>query len=73
MIGAERAPARSSCSCYFGNLADPAITQVLQWIARSLDKLDMYVSELRTNGDPPWTCNWKAWKNDKPQETKSIG
>jgi len=50
-----------------------AITQVLQWIARRLVKLDVYGSELTTNGDPPWKFNWKAWKNDKRQEMKSTG
>ncbi len=34
----------------------------------------MYAIELsQTNGDAPWTWNWKAWKNGKPRETKSIG
>jgi hypothetical protein len=59
---------------YFRNGSKTAITQVLQWSSPRLDTLDMYGIELSsTNGDAPWTCNWKAWKNDKPQETKSTG
>jgi hypothetical protein len=34
---------------------------------------ELKISKKTSKWGPLWTCNWKAWKNDKLQKVKLTG